>query len=142
MSCPSHSSCFDHPVRYSVTYTRRQSPIVLIVAYNLKWLLPSKSLPVHYSTFNLSFDHILSDLVSAPCMLLSSPISIIHPVHSITPIEMVLIVHWSDRLFHFGNRWTSFDKMCYQHCAIWGRPKFMYIFVWPCFIDINDINTN
>jgi len=49
-------------------------------------------------------------------------------MHSLTPIEMVLIVRLSVRVFHLGNRWTGFDKMCYQHCAIWSCPIFVYEF--------------
>jgi len=81
-----------------------QSPPVLILVYNLKCPLPSTSLPVYYSPFKESFDPILSELASAPWMLHSSPTSIIHPLHSVTPIEMVLIVRLSVRLFRLGNR--------------------------------------
>lgn len=95
-----------------------QSPPIPILVHNLKWTLPSTSLLVHYSPLILSLDYILSELASAPCMLHSSPTSIIHPVHSITPIEMVLIVRPSVRLFQLGNRWTSFDTMRYQQFAI------------------------
>jgi hypothetical protein len=50
--------------RDSVTDTRTfslwQSPPFLILIHNLKWPLPSTSLPVHYSPFILSFDRYYS----------------------------------------------------------------------------------
>ena len=106
-----------------------QSPPVLILVYNLKWPLPSTSLPVHYSPFILSFDPILSELASAPCMLRSSPTSIIHlyalsNAHKDGPYYLsVLSVIWSWK--HVDKFWQNvLPSLCHL------RPSQIYVWVW------------